>query len=61
MRTGAGADNKEERILNFTVQPHNAGQTTKHFTLATLTQNGRSFTTSSLYVGDDIQALTSFD
>ena len=43
MRAGARAHHQKEGVLNLAMQPDNAGQTAKHFMLATLmTNHGRS-------------------
>jgi hypothetical protein len=39
MRAGPGADDQEEGVLDFPVQPHDAGQAAKHFALTTFAQN----------------------
>ena len=36
MRAGAGSDHQEEGVLYLTMQPDDAGQPAKHFTLAAL-------------------------
>ena len=40
MRTGTAANHQEKRILDFTVQPDNAGKATENFALTTFTQYG---------------------
>jgi hypothetical protein len=39
MRAGAGADDKEERILHLAVQPDDPGQPAEHLALAAFLQN----------------------
>ena len=46
MSASAGPDDEKEGVLDFAVKPNDAGQAAKHFTLATLTQNGLAGATS---------------
>ena len=41
VRAGARADHQEERILDFAMQPDDAGQAAEHLPLAALAQNGK--------------------
>ena len=40
MRAGAAAHHQEKRILDFAMQPDNAGQATENLALTAFTQNG---------------------
>ena len=40
MRASAGADDEKESVLDFTVQPDDAGKAAEHFALPALPQNG---------------------
>ena len=50
MSASAGPHDEKEGVLDFAVKPNDSCKAAKHFTLATLTQNGLAGATSRLNV-----------